>query len=151
MKAILVATAIFLALNAYARATTIVVIWGPADIVMGADGKLTPMVGTEREVICKIGTERNVIWAASGGITFSDNTSVTGLVNAEMNKGLAIQRTLDNIIAILSRKLTVALITDKSMGNFNMIKDRLYINIIFSYFESGTENIEVDRIKLPAR
>jgi hypothetical protein len=81
MKAMLVAAAIFLALNANAQATTIVFIWGPADIVIGADSKLSTREGNETEDICKIGIERNVIWAAAGALTFTDNTSVTGFVS----------------------------------------------------------------------
>lgn len=148
--ATLVATAIFLALNAHARATTIVFIWGPADIVIGADSKLTTREGVESELICKIGIERNVVWAAAGALTFNDDTSVAKFVSEEMNKNLGTQRILDNIVEEVSRKLSEVLTVIKATHTFdNAIKDRMYITIMFGYFDNGVVNIENDRIKLP--
>ena len=153
MKAIsattLVAAAVFLALNAYARATTIVFIWGPTDIVIGADSKLTTREGVESELICKIGIERNVVWAAAGALTFTDDTSVAKFVSEEMSKNLGTKRTLDNIVEELSRKLSEVLTMIKAAHTFDTMKDRIYVTIMFGYFDNGVVNIENDRIKLP--
>jgi hypothetical protein len=149
MKLILVATALFIALNAYARATTIVVFWGPTDIIIGADSKLSHLEYSGDDLACKIGVVRNVIWAAAGVLSFNDNTSVADIVNGEMNKGLEIRHTVDNIVETLRIRLSLVLDTVKRTNTLESMRNRLSSSIIFGYLENGVANIDFNEIKLP--
>jgi hypothetical protein len=146
MKALFIATTIFIALNTYARATTIVIIWGPSDIVVGADSKLTTGEGKEYQLACKIGIERNVVWAAAGGLGFTDNVSVADIVSTEMTKLLQIQPTLQNIMNVLIIKFS-AVISYLRTANLHIARD-IGVTITFGCFEGNVLNIDFNQIKL---
>jgi hypothetical protein len=149
MKRVLIAISILLSLNTYALATTIVVIWGPSDIVFGADSKITSRQSTEYQLACKIGIQRNVVWAAAGGLAFTDNTSVAGIVDSEMKKGAVIPQTVDNIAGILFSKFSVALSFERATGIFDNKSDRFGVSAIFGYLQDDLINIDTVQIKAP--
>jgi hypothetical protein len=158
MKGILLATAILIAVNAHAGATTIVFLFNPTTVVVGADSKLTN-ISVPDALVCKIGVIRNVVWAAAGDLTFSGNRSVADIVNIEMNKNLPIQQTIDNIKNILGFYLSSILDNAKEGGiprfikggqvDYEALRAHLIIQIAFGYIDNATVNTDFIQISLP--
>jgi hypothetical protein len=151
MKLISLTVAVFLALQTYARATTIIVLWDPSYIVIGADSKLFFGKGFESKSICKIGVTRNVIWSADGYLTYFDRYSIGDIFKEEMDKNLPIEQTVGNIsdrfFVWLSSILESEMTIDSS--KFDAIKDNLAIEAVFGYFETGKVNIYRIQVRLP--
>jgi hypothetical protein len=114
--------------------------------VIGADSKLTTAEGKEYQLACKIGIARNVVWAAAGGLRFTDNGSVADIVSTEMTKLLQIQPTLQNIMNVLSIRVS-AVISYLRAANLPIARD-IGVTITFGYFEDNVLNIDFNQIKL---
>jgi hypothetical protein len=105
MRAILLAAAVFFALDACARATAIIAVWDPSFVIIGADGRET-MTPDPPKATCKITIAGNVSVAIAGKYELGKMFTLDTFIKDEFSKDGSISVHIDNI----------------ETGTFNVIK-----------------------------
>jgi hypothetical protein len=135
-----------------AFSTTIIAVWLPDRVMIGADSKVSMVKGTVNEPMCKIGVANNVLFAISGlrlsiivGNAFDTYEIARQALLANESLDFRIQTFEKNIIEKLSAMLSATKAVDPA--GYPLAKNEAAIGIVFAAYINGRARMEVRDIR----
>ncbi len=106
MRSVSLTIAALLLLSNPARATSVVAVWTPTAVVIGADSKINTIDRSATSKLCKLHALRDVVWSSSGILQYrARNFNVDDIVAAELSSDQPIDAAVKKIEAVAASRL----------------------------------------------